>query len=136
MGSYWLDVCNWRWDLHHVQGDVEADKKPSGLSTNFALYWDGNLFQELQDDTSITKYNENTGKVYPLKSFAGVHSNNGTKATPTLQADILGDWREEVLLPTTDDTELRVFSTTTPTNYRLYTLMQDPLYKNGIGWYF
>ncbi|MEH7545906.1 hypothetical protein [Neobacillus vireti] len=95
--------------IYHVQGDVEADKKPSGLSTNFALYWDGNLFQELQDDTSITKYNENTGKVYPLKSFAGVHSNNGTNATPTLQADILGDWREEVLLPTTDDTEL--FST-------------------------
>ncbi|PFO08016.1 S-layer protein [Bacillus sp. AFS076308] len=119
--------------IYNVKGGVEADKKPSGLSTNFALYWDGDLLQELLDDTSITKYNENTGKVDPLKSFAGVHSNNGTKATPTLQADILGDWREEVLLPTTDDTELRVFSTTIPTNYRLYTLMQDPLYKNGIG---
>jgi len=119
--------------IYNVQGGVEASKKPSGLSTNFALYWDGDLLQELLDDTTITKYNENTGKVDPLKSFAGVHSNNGTKATPTLQADILGDWREEVLLPTTDDSELRVFSTTIPTNYRLYTLMQDPLYKNGIG---
>jgi rhamnogalacturonan endolyase len=119
--------------VYNVKGNVELPKKPSGLSTNFALYWDGDLLDELLDDTSITKYNESTGKVDLLKNFDGVHSNNGTKATPTLQADILGDWREEALLPTTDDSELRIFSTTIPTQYRIYTLMQDPLYRNGIG---
>ncbi|WP_251551092.1 FIMAH domain-containing protein [Neobacillus muris] len=119
--------------VYNVQGNVELSKKPAGLSTNFALYWDGDLLNELLDDTSITKYNESTGNVDLLNQFAGVHSNNGTKATPTLQADILGDWREEVLLPTTDDTELRIFSTTISTPYRLFTLMQDPLYRNGIG---
>ncbi|MEH7117337.1 Ig-like domain-containing protein [Neobacillus vireti] len=119
--------------VYNAKGNVELQKKPTGLSTNFALYWDGDLLQELLDDTSITKYNETTGKVDLLKKFADVHSNNGTKATPTLQADILGDWREEVLLPTTDDSELRIFSTTISTSYRLYTLMQDPLYRNGIG---
>lgn len=46
----------------------------------------------------------------------------------------MGDWREEVLLPTNDDTELRVFSTTVPTEYRLYTLMHDDVYRNGIAW--
>ncbi|SDN03880.1 Ig-like domain (group 4) [Bacillus sp. OK048] len=121
--------------LYNVQGKVIADSsRDAGLSANFALYWDGDLQHELLDDTAISKYNESTGKTDRLKAFKGVHSNNGTKATPTLQGDILGDWREEVLLPTTDDTELRVYSTTIPTEYRLYTLMHDAVYRNGIAW--
>ncbi|WP_438446441.1 S-layer homology domain-containing protein [Gorillibacterium sp. sgz5001074] len=106
----------------------------AGVSMNYALYWDGDLLQEMLDNTSITKFNEKTGTTAAVRSFDGVMSSNGTKATPTLQADILGDWREEVLLPTTDSSELRIYSTTLPTDYRLYTLMHDPVYRNGIGW--
>ncbi len=121
--------------IYNVQGKVEANSyRSAGLSVNFALYWDGDLLHELLDNTSITKYNEATGKAALLKGFEGVVSNNGTKATPTLQADILGDWREEVLLPTTDSSELRVYSTTIPTDYRLYTLMHDATYRNAIAW--
>ncbi|MDQ0974527.1 rhamnogalacturonan endolyase [Neobacillus niacini] len=121
--------------IYNVQGKVVADSsRDAGLSANFALYWDGDLQHELLDNTSITKYNEATGKAELVKAFEGVHSSNGTKATPTLQGDILGDWREEVLLPTNDNTELRVFSTTVPTEYRLYTLMHDDVYRNGIAW--
>ncbi|MDC3417570.1 rhamnogalacturonan lyase [Aquibacillus salsiterrae] len=120
--------------IYNVQGNVVANSfRDAGLSVNFALYWDGDLLQELLDDTTISKYNEDNGEAELLRTFEGVVSNNGTKATPTLQADILGDWREEVLLPTTDSSELRIFSTTIPTDYRIYTLMHDAVYRNAVA---
>ncbi|MFD1957742.1 rhamnogalacturonan lyase [Paenibacillus thailandensis] len=121
--------------IYNVQGEAIADSyREAGLSINFALYWDGDLHQELLDNTTIAKYNESTGKAETLRRFEGGVSNNGTKATPSLQADILGDWREEVLLPAADSSELRVFSTTIPTEYRLYTLMHDTVYRMGVAW--
>lgn len=121
--------------IYNVQNQVIADShRDAGLSVNFALYWDGDLLHELLDQTSITKYNETTKKAELLQAFDGVTSNNGTKATPTLQADIFGDWREEVILPTTDSSELRIYSTTIPTEYRLYTLMHDTVYRMGVAW--
>jgi hypothetical protein len=44
-------------------------------------------------------------------------------------ADVLGDWREEVLVRTTDSNALRLFTTTEPTDIALYTLMQDRQYR-------
>ena len=61
-------------------------------------------------------------------------SNNGTKSTPALCADILGDWREEVILRTTDNKELRIFTTPIPTSHRGYTLMHDPVYRLSVAW--
>ena len=58
---------------------------------------------------------------------------NGTKANPSLQADLFGDWREEVVYPTSDGTALRVFSTTDTTDYKIKTLMQDPVYRSGVA---
>lgn len=121
--------------VYNVQGHVEAaSSRGLGLPVNFVTYWDGDLLHELLDGTSITKYNEKTNEAKVIRNFEGVVSNNGTKANPTLQADILGDWREEVIYPTPDSSELRIFSTTIPTEYRLYTLMHDPVYRSGIAW--
>ena len=61
-------------------------------------------------------------------------TNNGSKANPCLCADILGDWREEVIWRTADGNELRIFTTTIPTEHRIYTLMHDPVYRLGIAW--
>lgn len=102
--------------------------------TNFALYWDGDLLQELLDKTTISKWDWKTGTTTPLLSPAGLASNNGTKATPALQADILGDWREEVVWRTADNRELRIYVTPYPTTHRLVTLMQDPVYRAGVAW--
>ncbi len=113
---------------------INNNWRTAGLSANFALYWDGDMLQELLDDIGITKYNENTGVVDPVITFEGCESNNGTKANATLQADILGDWREEVLMRSKDSSELRIYSTTIPTDYRIYSLMHDPLYRLGIAW--
>jgi len=121
--------------LYNVKGKViENDWRALGLYANFALYWDGDLHHELLDDIYITKYNEATKQTDVVIEFTGCVSNNGTKATPTLQADILGDWREEVIMPSADSTELRIYSTTIPTDYRIYTLMHDPVYRLGVAW--
>ena len=64
---------------------------------------------------------------------AGCASNNSTKATPCLCADIMGDWREEILFRTLDSRELRIYTTTIPTEHRLYTLMHDPIYRISVA---
>ena len=99
-------------------------------SINFAIWWDGDDLRELLDGTSITKYS--TGGT--LLSASGCSSNNGTKSTPGLSADILGDWREEVIFRLSNSSALRIFATTYPTTRRLYTLMHDPVYRLGIAW--
>jgi len=58
-----------------------------------------------------------------------VASNNGTKSVPTLTADLFGDWREEVVWRESDSKALRIYTTTTPTARRIYTLMHDPQYR-------
>ncbi|MHB8061937.1 MAG: rhamnogalacturonan lyase family protein [Ruminiclostridium sp.] len=96
---------------------------------NFAIWWDGDELRELLDGTTISKYGGGT-----LLSASGCASNNGTKSTPCLQADLLGDWREEVIFRTSDNAYLRIYTTTNTTNRRIYTLMHDPVYRLGIAW--
>jgi len=85
--------------------------------------------RELLDGTTISKYNAGT-----LLSASGCASNNGTKSTPCLQADLFGDWREEVIWRTSDNQYLRIYTTTNTTSRRLFTLMHDSVYRLGIAW--
>ncbi|MGO4893769.1 rhamnogalacturonan lyase family protein [Flavobacterium sp. W21_SRS_FM6] len=103
---------------------------------NFAIWWDGDLLRELLDGTNIYKWNPQTSRsevIFEGSAFNAV-SNNGTKATPSLSADLFGDWREEVVFANTDSTELMIFSTTIPTDIRLPTLMHDVQYREAIAW--
>jgi rhamnogalacturonan endolyase len=118
-------------DLFDVKGHAIG---PAPRQTNFALYWDGDLLQELLDGTTISKWDWTTGTATPLLHPDDVASNNGTKSNPALQADILGDWREEVVWRSADNRELRVYVTPYPTRHRLVTLMQDPVYRAGVAW--
>lgn len=108
------------------KGNTIATSSPS---MNFRIYWDGDLQDELLDNVTISKYG-----VGSLLSASGCSSNNGTKATPNLSADILGDWREELILRTSDNTKLRIYTTTIPTANKLYTLMHDAQYRDAIAW--
>lgn len=103
-------------------------RKPS--SANFLAWWDGDPVRELLDGTKIDKYG--TGGDTRLLTGSGVAANNGTKSTPALSGDILGDWREEVIWRTTDSRALRLYSTPTPTGTRIHTLMHDPQYRVAI----
>lgn len=105
-------------------------------SVNFAAWWDGDLSRELLDATTISKWNPTTSRTSNLLDAAalGAASNNTTKATPCLSADLLGDWREEVLWRNTTNTQLMLFTTTSVTSERIYTLMHDPQYRVAIAW--
>ncbi|TQM78497.1 cellulose binding domain-containing protein [Saccharothrix saharensis] len=105
-------------------------RKPS--SANFLIWWDGDPTRELLDQTRIDKYG--TGGDTRLLTGSGVRSNNGTKATPSLSGDILGDWREEVVWPTTDNRALRIYATPNQTDRRIPTLMHDTQYRVAIAW--
>jgi rhamnogalacturonan endolyase len=101
---------------------------------NFGVWWDADPLRELLDGTTISKWDWTTGALNTLLSPPAVASNNGSKATPCLSGDILGDWREEVIWRTADNTELRIYTTTIPATTRLYTLMHNRQYREAIAW--
>ena len=103
------------------------------LPTNFAVWWDGDLLREMLDHNRVTKYDWTTGRTTLEKEFEGCEFNNGTKSNPCLSADILGDWREEVLVRTTDNTELRLYVSPLPTDYRINCLMEDIPYRLSVA---
>ncbi|MET9496488.1 rhamnogalacturonan lyase [Streptomyces sp. NPDC006552] len=112
------------------KGTVVASRKPS--SANFLSWWDGDTTRELLDATHIDKYG--TTADTRLLTGSGVHSDSGTKATPALSGDILGDWREEVVWPTTNNTALRIYSTPVETATRITTLLHDTQYRTALAW--
>ena len=125
----------------------EVAAKPSASSRsmcNFLVFWDGDLGRELLDDTIIAKYHADTGitrRFYSSDGYSltGSSSNNFTKYTPCLSADIWGDWREEIIMSVnkasaTEQAYLRIFTSTIPTEYRLTTLMHDAQYRCAIAW--
>jgi hypothetical protein len=97
-------------------------------STNFLIWWDADEARELEDQTSITKYG---GAV--LLNCPECASNNSTKATPVLSADLLGDWREEIIWREKDNSALRLYTTTDVTTRRIYALMHDPQYRMQVS---
>jgi len=118
--------------LYNAKGVKISDKKPR--SCNFAVWWDGSLQRQLLDKNYISHWNWADSTETTLLTAEGCSSNNGTKATPALSADLFGDWREEVVWRTTDSQELRIYTTTLPTTHRFYTLMHDPQYRLAIAW--
>ena len=99
------------------------------LSVNFGIWWDGDLLRELLDHETVSKYDWKNHEIVDVKKFEGIVFNNGTKSNPCLAADILGDWREEVIARTPDSSELRIFVSIIPTDYRINCLMQDIPYR-------
>lgn len=110
-------------------------------SINFAIWWDGDLNRELLDGSArpgderaeITKWNGDGIDRIKVNGFDEATCNNWSKGTPCLQADLFGDWREEVVLRTKDNKFLRIFMTDYPTEYRFHSLMTDHIYRVGIA---
>ena len=112
-----------------VTGDVVSE---SHGTTNFRIFWDGDLQEELLDGNKVDKWKSGTGGTSRLATLSG-STCNSTKNTPNLQADILGDWREEVILHNGSD-KLYIYSSNIETGYRMPTLMHDHVYRMGITW--
>lgn len=125
----------WSWEskgLRNVKGEV-INPNIRSFSVNMAVWWDGDLLRELLDKNVVSKYDWEAGVCRPLTTFAGATWNNGTKSTPCLQGDILGDWREEVLLRAEDGSALRLYVSPIDTEYRFHTFLEDPVYRISIA---
>ncbi len=118
-------------NLYDARGRVIGSQRPRQM--NFAVWWDGDLLRELLDRNQVSKWNWTTGEVTPLLTAVGATTNNGTKSNPALAADILGDWREEVIFRAEDNKALRVYATPYLTEHRMVTLMHDPQYRAQVA---
>ena len=95
--------------------------------SNFVIYWDADEWRELEDAHTITKGGAS------LLDCATCLGNNSTKNTPTLTADMLGDWREEIIWRESSGSAIRLYTTTDVTKRRIYTLMHDPTYRAQVN---
>jgi rhamnogalacturonan endolyase len=118
--------------LRTCKGEIICDDTPS--SVNFACWWDDDLLREILDSNRIYKWDWKRHVDSTILYALFCTSNNGSKSTPVLCADILGDWREEVIWRTTDNQQLRIYTTTIPSSRRFYTFMHDPIYRLSVAW--
>jgi autotransporter-associated beta strand protein len=123
-----------RFTPNAALGNRGVQISPSKPSINYGVWWDGDTLRELLDGTVISKWDWLAGTAATILAPAGVASNNGTKANPGLSADILGDWREEVIWRESTNDALRIYISTIPTTHRFYTLMHDRQYRAAIAW--
>lgn len=129
--GYEFSSSNDRQQRSATTGQVVSSKSSS---MNFRIYWDGSVQDQLMDggyteNVNIRRYNGSS--FVDIITFANKTCNT-TKRTPNLSADIIGDWREELILH--DDNNLIIYSTTTPTNYQVPCLMTDHVYRMGVAW--
>ncbi|MGI9177133.1 MAG: PKD domain-containing protein [Pirellulales bacterium] len=123
----------------YASDGTRIQDKPSNMPQNFGIWWDGDPLRELLDGTTIGDWRidlpTNTGfRSNYVFAPAGLTGNNGTKNTPCLTADLYGDWREEVVWRTSDNTALQIWSTTIAAQLRLPTLMHDIQYREAVAW--
>ncbi len=127
--------------IYTMDGKLIKEQGPESI--DFAIWWDGDLIRELLDHEfddkagkgypKIYKWDYENNKLVTILNPSGVLSNNWKKGTPCIQADILGDWREEAVWRNEDNTELRIYTTTELTNHKFYTLMHDSVYRLSVA---
>ncbi|WP_240930331.1 fibronectin type III domain-containing protein [Isoptericola sp. BMS4] len=142
----WVIGGDASWDspvgmLMSASGEQIAEDIPAA---NFTTFWDGDLLTEIGDHDwdgdagvgvpTIAKWDWENSTEVELYRAEGTFSNNYTKGTPSLQADLFGDWREELVTRTEDSTALRIATTVIPTEHRLRTLMSDSQYRLAVAW--
>jgi rhamnogalacturonan endolyase len=123
-------------NLYNCKGDVIGTEKSFPY---LSIWWDGDLLREFIIGVDSNGYNPAINKWnYTTKANNRLYSiyQEGVKSTyagrPPFYGDLFGDWREELVLETTDNTELRIYTTTIPTEHRIYTLMHNPAYRISV----
>lgn len=119
------------YNVYNAEGNVISSERGQRPRYCFRIYWDGDALDELLDGVTI---NKGTNRLLNLDRY-GASASYGTKANPDLQADLFGDWREEVILFSKEDSaSINIFSTNTPTQLAVPTLMHDHQYRMSIAW--
>lgn len=117
--------------LRSAQGD---DLGPATPGTNMSILWQPDLTRQIVEGSGTqTPVVRDVATGDALVTAAGTLTNNGTKGTPSLVADILGDWREELLVRTEDSSAIRIYTSATVSGTKMYTLMHDPQYRAEVA---
>ena len=105
-------------------------------SVNFRMYWNGTCYDQMLDGNTLDYWNGSSwSRQMTFYNYGNSSTCNGTKKTPNLQADLFGDWREELILwDSSNSSTLNIFSTNIPTEYRVPTLMHDHTYRMAVAW--
>lgn len=128
-----LEMFSTQPNLLDARGDIALTTRPFPYE---GLWWDGDTGREFvaganatATSTIIDKLNPATGGNTRLLSIYndGVHS--APAGRPAFWGDILGDWREELVLVRNDFSALRIYTTTTPAQDRRRTLMHNAQYR-------
>ena len=130
----WFSSSDERQQRSAVTGEVAAAKN---ATVNFRIYWDDDLQEELLDGNVIDEWTGSAfSRLFTVYNSGPGGTCNSTKKTPNLQADILGDWREELVLwgEEDDNCVLAIYSTNIPSPYLVPTLMHDHVYRMGVAW--
>lgn len=129
--EYWSTADN---GVYGTDGTKISTKRPS---VNFRTYWDGDVQEEVCEEGRIDKWTGKTTNIKNLVNFTTKYGagTNLIKYTPCLQADIFGDWREEVVYyDNTTKSSLWIFSTPYTTDVAVPTLMHDHHYRMATVW--
>ena len=115
-----------------------TDKEIDGLTIdwgdlNFRIYWDGDLCSEILNSPGIAREAKvekpGVGRIF---TSSGCNMNNDSKNNPCFQGDIIGDWREEIVVRCGQN--LRVYTTGMYTDFSLPTLWNDHQYRQAMVW--
>lgn len=102
---------------------------------NQRIYWTGDLVEGILDSPGTEKeavvWTTAGGRVF---QSSGCALNNDSKNNPCALADIIGDWREEIVVRTGDNAYVRIYTTPIYTQYRIPTLWHDHQYRNSMVW--
>lgn len=100
---------------------------------NFRIYWDGDLGSEILDSPGTAKeaavWDYENGRLF---TSSDCNMNNGSKNNPCFQGDLIGDWREEIVVRC--GTNVRVYTSGMGTNYSLPCLWYDHQYRQAMVW--
>ncbi|WP_194397583.1 hypothetical protein [Microbacterium atlanticum] len=126
--------------LNASSGEVLSTDIPAA---NFVTWWDGDLTREITDHDydattssgvpTISKWDPQSQEEVLLERFDGTLTNNTTKGNPVIQADLFGDWREELAVRLDDGRGIRIYTTTDVTDARIPTLMHDSQYRLAVA---
>ena len=137
-GSFGSSGGDWATPVSSITNSKLSDYGTNGMAQNFNCYWDGDLCEETFNGTGSPNYDDHPGAIYKygqglMKEFTGTFTNNWTKATPCFMGDFLGDWRHEFIVRTADN-NIRIYTTTYETPWRVYSMWYDHQQRNATVW--
>ncbi|MGN7202537.1 rhamnogalacturonan lyase [Arthrobacter sp. SAFR-044] len=123
-------IENWAIGMQSADGRKLSSNTPG---TNMSIKWAADMTTQIVNGAGDQTPSIDDWKRGRLLTADGTRTNNGTKGTPSLVADILGDWREELVVRTADSSALRIYLSAEVTDHKLYTLMHDPQYRAEVA---